>query len=268
MNEGMQIFVNIVVPVVSGLIFLVLAGYCAYIAPMRALVTGNITYQAAFWGFVCFGTYLATRPLQMLLGPHPMPLIVNNIREFLMIGVFGPGVFVAEISLAYRGQKIPKKAITIGAFGLGLVLATVFMITNIFAIGGSEEVYRIGNYIAYDGLWFKNLTPERSQLMAILFVCRELDPVILLLVVGIITLVRGITYPESERKMYDNMPKKLVFAGIGTICFSLSMQTVGLMWIFGKIPNQWWLYYLGALAAGVFETISISLPLKKQVEIK
>jgi hypothetical protein len=67
--------------------------------------------------------------------------------------------------------------------------------------------------------------------------------------------------------LYDNMPRKLYFMGAACYSFSLSMLSVGLLYAFAHIPNQWWIYYLGALAAGFLETISLSLPLRRAVQI-
>ncbi len=267
MTTNVYIFINIVIPIITGVVFFALARYCAYIAPLRSLITGELTYRAAFWGFIAFGIYLASRPLQILLGPHPMPLIINNIREFFMIGFFGPGILIAEINLALSGERKLPLFWIITIFAFGMILATTFCITNIFAIGGAEEIFRIGSYSAYDGLWFHNMDANRAKLMSVLFAIRLTDPVIFLFVAGIFAIYRAFTISENTRKLYDNIPKKLIFAGIGTLLFSLSMLTVGFVWLLGKIPNQWWGYYLGALIAGVFETISISMPMRSKVEI-
>jgi len=262
------ILANVIIPIISGGIFFFLAGYVRYVAPMRALAMGKLTYRSAFWGFIFFGFYLATRPVQLFSGPYPLPLIINDIREFFMISIFGPGIFLALVGLAYGGERKLKLWQRIVVFLFGLLLATSFCIINIFAIGGSEIIFYLGSYPAYDGLWFKNPDPLGQKLMGILFLIRLLDPVIILFLAAVIALHRALTYPLEMRRIYDNMPKKLIFASIGTFCFSLSMLTAGFLWIFGKIPNQWWLYYLGALSAGMFETMSISLPLKKEVPLK
>lgn len=262
----LPIFINIIVPLASGAIFLALARYVRYVGPMRSLAMGELPYGTAFWGFIFFGFYLATRPLQILLGPHPLPLIVNNIREFFMIGVFGPGIFLALVGLAYGGERRIKPYQRILVFGIGFFLATSFTLINTRAIGGSEVIFYLGRYPAYDGLWFKNPDPLGQKLMGFLFLIRVLDPVIILFLAAVIAFHRALTYPPEMRQIYDNLPRKLTLASIGTFSFSLSMLTAGFLWLFGKIPNQWWLYYLGALSAGVFETLSISLPLKKEVE--
>src|SRR2546423_1512041 len=118
-----------------------LARYVKHIGPMRTLVTGKLTYDGAYWGFLLLGAYLATRPFQILLGPHPMPLIVNNIREFVMMGFFGPAVTVAMLSLVLGHANVPKMLVRF-VFGLGLFLATLFVLVNARAIGGSEAIFR------------------------------------------------------------------------------------------------------------------------------
>ena len=64
---------------------------------------------------------LATLPLQILLGPHPALLIVNCIREFVMMGFLGPAVTVAMMSLVL-GQARTCRALLVrfSLFGLGL----------------------------------------------------------------------------------------------------------------------------------------------------
>ena len=259
--------VDICVPIVSGLMFFALAKYVSYIGPLRQFSAGGkSTYDKAFWGFIAFGIYLASRPLQIGLGPHPMPMIINNIREFFMIGIFGPSIFLAICGLAYGSENI-KRWFNVLVYSISIALAVLFVIINMNAIGGSIEIFRIGNFVAYDGMWFKNLTPDRARLMSFLFIIRVTDPVLLLLAGGIMAFHRAYTYPVERKKVYSNMPKKLILTGVGTCCFSLCMLSVGFIWLLGSIPNQWWGYYLGAFLSGIFESLSISLPMRKEQSI-
>ncbi|MBU0952648.1 MAG: hypothetical protein KKH91_07510 [Elusimicrobia bacterium] len=260
------IVVNLFIPISAGLIFFALARYVRYIAPIRHFSAGKATYDQAYYGFIAFGLYLATRPLQILVGPHPFPLIVNNIREFFMIGVFGPSVFLSIYGLAYGGENI-KKSMVWTVYSTCIIFAIIFGLVNIRAIGGSEPIFYIGSYAAYDGLWFKDMTQQRSLLMTILFICRLVSPVIILAAGATIALHRAAAYPEDRKKLYSNMPKKLVLSAIGTYCFSFSMLSVGAVWILGGIPNQWWGYYIGAFLAGFFEAWSISLPIRKEQDL-
>lgn len=266
MQGFFKIFFNVGVPILAGFVYFMLARYVKHIAPMRTLVTGKLTYDGAYWGFLLLGSYLATRPLQILLGPHPAPLIVNNVREFAMMGFFGPAVTVAMLSLVLGSTNVPKIIVRF-LFGLGIGLATLFVILNIKAIGGSEQIFMMGDWPAYDGVWFHASEGASAHLMPLLFLIRLLDPVLMVFGAGVLVLWHGFNYPIEKRMLYDNMPKKLYFMGTACLAFSLSMVSVGLLYIFADIPNQWWIYYLGALAAGLLETISLSLPLRRAVQI-
>src|SRR5258708_4398706 len=127
MRDAWLFFANIALPLCAGITFFGLARYASHIAPMRTLVTGEATYQGASWGFAFFGAYLVTRPLQILLGPYPMPLLINQVREFCMMALFAPAVFVAMMALCFGDA--PKKLV-VGIFGLGLALGILFVIIN------------------------------------------------------------------------------------------------------------------------------------------
>src|SRR5262249_40585595 len=146
-------------------------------------------------------------------------------------------------------------------------LAGVFLAANVYAVGGSREIFRWGNLVAYDGLWFAAPDAAQKLSMKILFIVRLLDPVTLLLVAGAIVLWPGWHYPPSKKAIYNNMPKKLFFLGAAVLCFALSMLLVAAVTFIGHIPNQWWIYYVGALLAGVLETLSLQIPVRKDVQV-
>jgi hypothetical protein len=201
-----------------------------------------------------------------LLGPYPMPLVINSVREFCMMALFAPAVFVAMMSLCFGSDRIPKKLIY-GIFSLGFVLGLVFVVLNIRAMGGTVVIFRLGNYPAYDGVWFKAEDPQSEALMSILFVIRFIDPLFLLLLAGVIVFRHARHYPEEKGAVYDNMPKKLYFLSAAVFAFPVSMLITGILVLFFKIPNQWWVYYLGALISGFLEAVSLSLPLRRDVQV-
>lgn len=262
MNNLLPILANIVIPLLAGGIFFGLAFYVRHISPMRQLITGKLTYQGAFWGLLFFGAYLSTRPLQILAGAHPWPLVINSIREFFMIALFGPAVFIAMMSLVFGAEKI-RRSFIVGMFAGGILLALAFVAANIFAIGGSEPLFDIFGRVAYDGIWFHN--PEEPWALYVLFWVRILNPTILIATAGGIVLWRSFTYPKDS--IYDNMPKKLLYLSWACFALSFSMLFTGFMIVVLNIPNQWWIYYVGALISGILEAISLGLPVKKGVKL-
>jgi two-component system response regulator YesN len=265
MHEGWAILVNVALPVCAGITFFALAKSSTHIAPMRQLVTGELTYKGAMWGFAFFGVYLISRPLQILLGPYPMPLVINEVREFCMMALFGPAVFVAMMSLCFGSDRLPQK-IVVGIFALGMALGLAFVVLNARAMGGTEVIFRIAGYPAYDGIWFKKTNPEGQELMWILYGIRLIDPVLLLMLAGVIVFRHARHYPSGKRAVYDNMPKKLYLLSAAVFAFPVSMLITGFLVLIG-IPNQWWIYYLGALVAGFLEAASLRLSVKRDVQV-
>jgi hypothetical protein len=184
----------------------------------------------------------------------------------MMMGFFAPAVTVAMLSLVLGSANVPKVLVR-SLFGTGLLIAGLFVWVNIKAIGGSEIIFMLGNWPAYDGIWFKGGASGPSSLMPILFILRLIDPVLLVFSAGTLVLWHGYNYPIEKRMLYDNMPRKLYYMGAACLAFSISMLSVGILYLFAHIANQWWIYYLGALGAGLLETKSLSLPLRRSVKI-
>lgn len=264
-HDGWLIFANLALPLGAGIIFFALARYALLIAPMRTLVTGDTTYKGAAWGFAFFGVYLLTRPLQILLGPHPMPLVINSVREYCMMGLFAPAVFVAMMSLCFGADRIPRKFI-ISTFAVANLLALAFLVINARAIGGSEVIFTIAGYQAHDGIWFKTQEATGRQLMSVLFLIRFINPLCFLFLAGVIVFRHARHYPADRRAVYDNMPKKLYLLSAAVFAFPVSMLITGAL-VFAGIPNQWWIYYVGAIVSGFLEAASLRLPLRKDVQV-
>jgi two-component system response regulator YesN len=265
MRDIWLILLNVALPLGAGITFFALSKYSTHIAPMRQLVTGEMTYKGAMWGFGFFGVYLASRPLQILLGPYPMPLVINEVREFCMMALFAPAVFVAMMSLCFGSDRLPRKFV-VGVFGLGMILGLLFVVLNAHAMGGTEVIFRIGGYPAYDGLWFKNPDPEGHGLMWLMYGVRLIDPVLLLMLAGVIVFRHARHYPKHKKAVYDQMPKKLYLLSAAVFAFPVSMLVTGALVLIG-IPNQWWIYYFGALLAGLLEAASLRLSVKKNVQV-
>lgn len=265
-HELTKIFIHIVVPGLAGITFFALAKFVKHIAPLRALVSSLQTYQAAFWGFLIFGFYLALRPLQVLAGPHPWPLVISCIREFLLIGIFGPASFLAMMTLCLGEDRISRAWIIV-CMAVGVAMAAAFCVVNAKAIGGSQEIVKLGMMTAYDGLWYKSGRPHIEDLMRTLFILRLINPGFLLLTAATVVVFHAANYPEAKKKHYDNMPKKLYILGAAVYIFAFSLIGGSFFYGMRRVPDQWGIYHLGALIAGILETISLSMPVKNDVQV-
>ncbi len=265
-QELAKIFMHIVLPTLAGITFFALAKFVKQIMPLRSLVASEQAYKYAFWGFLMFGFYLILRPLQVLAGPHPWPLILSCVREFLLIAIFGPASFIALMTLCLGTEKINRLWIN-SLFFMGFLLSVLFCWANVKAVGGSEEIVKFGMLTAYDGLWFKSGNENIEPFIKILFTIRIFNPGILLLAAASVVLYHGITYPKAKKQIYDNMPKKLCILSGSVFVYALSITVGSFFYGYKKVPDQWGMYHLGILLAGLLETISISMPVRSDVQV-
>lgn len=266
LQELGKIFVYIVVPALAGITFFALAKFVRHITPLRALTSSSETYYTAFWSFLVFGIYLTLRPLQVLAGPHPWPLIISSVREFLLMACFAPMTFVSMLILVFGPTKFSKRYI-IPTFILCASLGGAFCMINGRAIGGSEEIVKLGTLTAYDGLWYKSNQEHIDLWMRLLFWIRIVNPGLLLAAASAFVIYHAKNYPSFKRKMYDNMPKKLYILGtaVGFYCFTLFLGSA--LHGYTQVPDQWAIYHIGALVAGILETISLSMPVRNDVQV-
>jgi len=247
-----MIFADLVVPVFSGVVFLALARYVAHIAPMRTLVTGQLTYRGATWGFALAGIYLLMRPVQVLMGGHVLGLTINNLREFVMVGIFAPAVFIAMFSLCLGSENLPK-FFSRTTLTLGVLIGAFFVYVNTSQVGGSEQLF------------------SAQQMMEsgprTLFLIRLVSPVALLFIAGGLIFFHASHYPEFKKQVYNNMPKKLYFLGAAVYAFAIPLLISTYLYQKTGLPEAWRIYYLGTFLSGILETISLSLPLRREVQI-
>jgi hypothetical protein len=265
-SELIKIFIHIVVPTLAAIVFFALAKFARHIMPLRALVSSVQTYETAFWGFLLFGFYLLLRPIQVLAGPHPRPLIFSTLREFLLLGLFSPMVFVSLLTLCFGPKTISRKVI-VSVFAGSIFLAVVFCLINAAAIGGSKEIVKLGIMTAYDGLWYESGHPQIGLLMKTLFFIRLLNPGLLLTAAALCLYYHARHYPPFKAKLYDNMPRKLKILSAATFIYALSLIIGSLVYGPHKVPDQWGLHHFVALIAGFLEAFSISLPVRKDVQV-
>ncbi|MFC1485381.1 hypothetical protein ACFL5N_02900, partial [bacterium] len=243
-EAGFLFWVNVIIPILIAPIYFVMSYYVKKIKPLRLLIMGEKTYQYAFWAFFFFGLFLISRPLQILLGGDPAPLIISSIREFIMIGLFSPCIAVGVINQIFYDSDLPS-GISRSIFFFCIILASIFVFFNIKAIGGAHLIFEYNflgyNVKAYDGNWFLALN-DQSKFVPFLFVIRSISPLLVLLLSSILALWKSVVFPKDS--IYSNLPKKFYLEGFSLLIFSISILFTGIMAYFWNFQNQW--YYLGA----------------------
>ncbi len=266
LQELGKIFVYIVVPGLAGITFFALAKFVRHITPLRALTSSSETYYTAFWGFLIFGIYLALRPVQVLAGPHPWPLIISTFREFLLQACFAPITFCSMMILCLGPDRFSKRWI-LPVFVFCAGTAGAFCVLNAKAVGGSEEIVKLGMMTAYDGLWYKSNQEHIDLWMKLMTGIRLANPALLLFAAGVVVLFHAKNYPSFKRKQYNNMPKKLVILASAVMVYSATLALGTLIDGYKQVPDQWGLYHVGSLVAGILESISLSMPVRSEVQV-
>jgi len=256
-------FINIIVPLISGLIYFFMAYEIKRVSKYRKLIFGELGYRRAFIGFLLFGFYLITRPLQNILGPHPNPMIVNCMRQFFLMGIIAPSILVGIFHWAAVEWKVPKAA-EVSSYVIGFLMAVIFILINVVAIDGSKVIAEWNGFRLYDALWFSK-GDRRIELILIHLIVQGISPVgFLLLAAGYVRHRRHNYPPES---IYNLMPLKWKFLETGLIIIAFSFIFAGFAAFFGHYYTYLWLiYYLGALIAGIIELKGVRLPPKESPE--
>lgn len=248
---------NLIIPLLAGLVYFFMAAEIRRVSHIRKLIFGEIGYRKVYNAYIMLGLYFATRPLQNLIGPHPWPLIMNSARQFLLMAVIAPSVFVAILHWVPNEKGTPKSA-GFAAHFIGVITALIFMLVNGMAIDGSKEIASLFGMRIYDAVWFASGT-RRPELVLIHLFVQLISPVGFFLMAAAYVRHRRYNYPLSN--VYNLMPKKWKYLEIGLLIFALSFVTAGFAALFGQYYTYLWtIYFAGATVAGVIETIGVKIP--------
>lgn len=226
---SLEIFTNIFIPILSGFFLFM---YFMYLVVIEEIKTKSTKYFLVF--LMSFGFFLIGRPFQVLLGPHPNPLIINNIRSFIFSAITIPSLILADFFQTSEN----KKNNAIGFFITGTVLGIIYCIFNTLNTSGAKIIFSIGAIFFHD-----SITPYMKPP----FYGREVTIVVylslaILLFVDSIRKIRS----TSIHKNYVGMILKRVYLyNTGKILFAITF-------FLGSLLKQWWIYYLGSIFSATF----------------
>jgi len=260
----MLIVLNIALPVIAGLVYFAMAYEIKKSNRGRTLIMGELTIKGTFYAYVAMGLWLMTRPLQNIIGPYPAPLIVNCIRQFLMMAVFAPSLLVAIFNWTSEEKKVPK-TVQAAVFIVAAFMGLMFVLINISAVDGSKIIAQNSFVTLYDAQWFME-GPRRIELVLIHLLVQGISPVgFCLFAAGI---VRHKRHNYSSDSIYNMMTKKWYFLEVSLIVFACSMLAAGIAALLtGYGTYLWVIYFAGALVAGFFDMKGIKLPPRIEKEI-
>lgn len=226
----MSLFSNIIAPLIAGLFFLL---YFVY------FIIANPSRVSSYWYFivflVCMSIFSLGRPLQLILGPHPAPLIVVNVRVFLLCAVIAPVIILGSDLFNQRR----KSGLEISVVSVGVLLGLTYVLFNTLGTKSSKVLFQFAGMTAYD-----NLTPERNPP----FYGREVTIAVqvvtgaLMFFSSSIKLTR-LKFGSSFRELMKN--KYFLFNG-GVSIFAVAF-------IVGSLTKKWEIYYtVSILSATLF----------------
>src|SRR6056297_3404908 len=138
-----EVFGNILSPLIASLFFFIY--FLFFLFPS---FSQPISYRYFLIFLISFSLFLIGRPLQVLLGPHPVPLIINNVRSFLFCAVVIPSVLISG-SVTEKSYLYKKRRLLLVS---GAALGTVYTVFNTLGTVGSKVIFRLGDVVAYDCL--------------------------------------------------------------------------------------------------------------------
>jgi MFS family permease len=253
----LAISINILVPLLAGLVYFLMAAEIRRVTAVRKLIFGEVGYKKVFIAFLLFGIYFVTRPLQNILGPHPWPMIVNSARQFFLMAIISPAVLVGILHWVPNEKGTPRSA-TVAAYAVGVLMASIFILINVVAITGSKVLGTIGGVNIYDAVWFPSGS-ARIELVLIHLISQMISPVGFFLLSA--AYVRHRRYNYSLSSVYNLMTLKWKYLETGLLIFALSLLFAGFAAFFGQYYTYLWvIYFVGAIIAGMLELKSVKLP--------
>ncbi|MDC7232709.1 MAG: AraC family transcriptional regulator [Spirochaetales bacterium] len=236
----LEISGNILIPALSGLILFILFLYFAFIEESRSSSTKYFTLF-----LISFSIFLFGRPVQILSGAHPVPLIINNIRSLIFASVTIPMVILADFSRPPEDRLTRYRPL----FFAGMLLGLIYGVFNTLSTTGSEVIFTIGSFRVFDSVTPRRYAPWYG---------REVTIGVYMTLAAILFTdsVLKIRRAGSYREKGEVQLKRVYLYNTGKIIFALTFFG-------GSLLHQWWIYYVGSLASVFFLGYGVSLEIRE-----
>jgi two-component system, response regulator YesN len=236
------VFSNLIAPTITGLFFLLYFIYFIFAIPSRA-----ISYKFFIIFLICFSIFLFGRPLQLVLGPHPLPLIIVNIRVFILCSIISPVIILASNIFKKKNTNIKQMEILI--ICICILLGITYCIFNTLGTKASYTLFEFAQITAYDNLTPSLLPPYYGREVTIGV---QIVTGIVLFLFSFFTLIKL----KLETPLKDFIKNKIFLINSGILIFTLSF-------IIGSIAKQWWIYYASSIMSALLFGGSVLLDIKE-----
>ncbi len=224
----MALFSNIIAPMIAGLFFLL---YFAY------FIIANPSKSASYRYFIIFligiSVFSLGRPLQLILGPHPLPLVIVNLRVFILCSVIAPVIILASDLVPGRRRRRFELLV----LSVGVLLGLTYVVFNSLGTRSSAVLFHFAGIAARDNLTPSMLPPFYAREVTIGV---QLVTGLLLLVFPSIKLARLLFGRPGE----GGFRNKVALLNGGVLIFALAF-------IVGSYTRQWGIYYAASIVSAV-----------------
>lgn len=234
-----EVYGNIVIPIFSAVLLFIYFLYFTFIDDSKS---DSSRYFRIF--LISFCVFLIGRPIQILSGPHPIPLIINNFRSFVFAAVTIPMIMLADFS---RPEN-PSKTRILVLIVTGSVLGAVYWIFNTVTTTGSETIFYLGSVPVID-----SVTPKRAPP----FYGREVTISVYL---AIATLLFGDSVAKIRRAAHH--PPGVGIDLTRVYLFNAGKLVFALTFFLGSILQEWWIYYVGSLVSVIALGYAVALDIR------
>jgi two-component system response regulator YesN len=231
---------NIIAPIFSTIIVVLVFLY--FITADLHKNHSNIYFLAFLLSFALF---LVSRPIQILCGPYPVPLIINNIRIFFLCSITCPMIILASRQILIKTDK--QK--TTSAFSVGILFGLIYVFFNTLGTKASYPINLFGNSL----LAHENLTPSLTPP----YFCREVTMGVQILM-GLWLAGHSLKFIVLARRAL----RKPLTGQIDLLLFFIGAFIFGCVLILGTILKQWWIYYLISTFSAMLLACSVFINIK------
>lgn len=240
MTQFFLIFSNLIIPLISGLFLFFYFVYFVFAHPSKAL-----SFRLLVVFLIAFSAFLFGRPLQLLIAPHPFPLIIVNIRVFILCSVLAPLLILTVRSF---NRTVPVAEFLL-VFGACLPLGIAYAAFNTLGTTGSYVLFNIAGITAYENLTPSGIGPWYGREVTI--AVQTFTGVILL----VFSIVRFAQAGRGSRKG-SLLADKAALINAGLFIFALSF-------ILGSLARQWWVYYASSVITTLLIGGSVLIDIKE-----
>lgn len=236
-----EIFGNVVAPAVASIFF-----FLYFLVFLFTSSKKTLSYRYFLIFLISFSIFLIGRPVQILLGPHPIPLIINNMRSLIFCSVVMTTVLISgsssEKSFFYKKRRLVVAG--------GIVLGSIYAIFNTLGTSDSYMLFELGPFTAHDCL-SPSMTPP--------FYGREVT-IAAWMVAGLILTTSAaikIATLEKRKTLFATIKRNKVFHfNVGIIIFGSSL-------IVGMLLKTWMVYYFSSMLSALFMGFGVIIDIRE-----